>query len=151
MVGKIGQTSDRRGTTGYLAPEILEECFDEKHVAQPGEFSRKSDIWALGCILYQLATTGADMAFNSNEDVKDFARGPLGEYPLPQLGEEANPSFDCETVCPEKQHPIPFVAQINSIISMCLATKASDRITAMKLKVWFEEMKEYMGADMSKK
>jgi serine/threonine protein kinase len=40
------KTTQSRGTDGYRAPELIHE----------GRYSNKVDIWALGCILYLLAT-----------------------------------------------------------------------------------------------
>ena len=39
---------NKEGTKGYMAPEIWEE----------GRYSYKSDVWALGCIFYELCTFG---------------------------------------------------------------------------------------------
>lgn len=41
-------TSQSKGTPGFRAPELLKE--DEAH------FTNKVDIWALGCVLYELAS-----------------------------------------------------------------------------------------------
>ena len=40
-------SSSSKGTSGYRAPELLEDT---------GHYNAKVDIWALGCILYELAT-----------------------------------------------------------------------------------------------
>lgn len=40
-------TDDRGGTAGYRAPEILEN---------PSVFNNKVDIWAMGCVLFELVT-----------------------------------------------------------------------------------------------
>lgn len=45
------ETKFGRGSLGYRAPELY---VDED---EPGYYSRKSDIWALGCILFEIATT----------------------------------------------------------------------------------------------
>lgn len=39
-------TYSAKGTSSYRAPEVLREA----------EFTNKVDIWALGCVLYELAT-----------------------------------------------------------------------------------------------
>jgi len=62
-----------RGTENYLAPEVLEH----------GLVTRKSDIWGLGCILYELATSKA--AFNGAESIRRYSisGGGLEIPPLP--------------------------------------------------------------------
>jgi len=42
------RTSSRRGTDGYRAPELLDD--------PNGSFSNKSDMWSLGCILFEMIT-----------------------------------------------------------------------------------------------
>jgi serine/threonine protein kinase len=49
-------TNARRGTACYRAPEVINEV-------RP-LYNNKSDIWALGCILYKLVTK--EKAFNSD-------------------------------------------------------------------------------------
>jgi len=50
-------TKDSRGSTGYRASELVN--FDGKAV-----YSQKSDIWSMGCILYELPT--GQLAFASD-------------------------------------------------------------------------------------
>src|SRR5271170_505244 len=50
-----------RGTPGHRAPELLE--------GTPGKISTKSDIWALGCLLFSLCTTNGRRAFQSDAAV----------------------------------------------------------------------------------
>jgi len=44
---QLRPTTSRRGTDGYRAPELLD---------QNGSFSNKSDMWSLGCILFEMIT-----------------------------------------------------------------------------------------------
>lgn len=50
------------GTPGYRAPELL----------HGRNFSRKSDVWAIGCLLYELAATGKKKAFSSDLETLSF-------------------------------------------------------------------------------
>jgi len=50
-----------RGTDGFRAPELLLE---------PSKFTNKVDIWAMGCILYQIAT--CKQLFSNDHFVRDF-------------------------------------------------------------------------------
>ena len=57
MEGHSGQeqtTLWARGTPGYRAPELLLPNY-QLTGSDNSRFSKKSDIWALGCILYELA------------------------------------------------------------------------------------------------
>ena len=58
-----------RGTPGYRAPELL---------AISAHYSQKSDIWALGCIVYQVCT--GTKAFEDDWAVRDY--GFAGEEVL---------------------------------------------------------------------
>lgn len=51
-----------RGTAGYRAPEILGEN---------AQFNNKSDIWALGCITYEICTD--QKAFSSDWSVIQYS------------------------------------------------------------------------------
>jgi serine/threonine protein kinase len=54
----------QRGTVGYCAPEL------EKH----GQYNNKADVFALGCIMYELATNGIK-AFKDGYAVRDYSEG----------------------------------------------------------------------------
>jgi len=62
---KMPHPTEGRGTQGYRAPELLR--------AQPN-FTNKVDIWALGCILYELATT--TKAFGNDWATKEYSQEP---------------------------------------------------------------------------
>jgi len=57
-------TSYARGTPGYRAPELVREI---------PVVTKRSDIWALGCILFELAS--GSRAFFSDIDVAGYMRG----------------------------------------------------------------------------
>src|SRR5271169_2961576 len=56
-------THASRGTGGYRAPELLPEG------AAPGRFTSKVDVWALGCIIFELLT--GEQAFSNDFNLYD--------------------------------------------------------------------------------
>jgi serine/threonine protein kinase len=57
-----------RGTPGYRAPELLELSGSQ---SEKSVYSKKSDIWALGCIFYEL--TFSKQLFVSDLSARDWA------------------------------------------------------------------------------
>src|SRR5271155_1059326 len=79
---KAYTTQFARGTCSYRAPELLR--------ASP-TFNNKVDIWAMGCILYELVY--ATKAFPSDEELFHFTmsvRTNGGKIELPQSSETVN-------------------------------------------------------------
>jgi serine/threonine protein kinase len=62
-----------RGTSGYRAPEVLRE---------EAIYTNKVDIWAVGCILYELAA--GNKAFHEDWAVREYAFGS-DEIPLREI------------------------------------------------------------------
>jgi len=147
MVGSdaMGLSGQRRGTPGFRAPELLRTSY-EKGIEKPGEFSVKSDIWAIGCILYQIATTGTARAFPDDYEVVKFYES---QAQSPQIELSQNPSLNLQMFCPEKNDKVSFLSQINKVIASCLAQEPSGRATAMQLKVRFETMKKNLGNELT--
>jgi serine/threonine protein kinase len=67
-------TADARGTAGYRAPELMSGL-------EGGTFTKKVDIWAMGCILYKLAF-GKKMFLNDWETMKYASAGESVDLPL---------------------------------------------------------------------
>ena len=57
-------SSSKRGTDAYRAPELLRGT---------KQFSKKSDIWALGCILYEMCMR--KKAFRGDWEISDWVAG----------------------------------------------------------------------------
>jgi serine/threonine protein kinase len=130
----------RRGTSGFRAPELLNTDADD------GQFSRKSDVWAMGCILFQLATTAKASAFKDDWFVMAYSHG----YDVcPQIDDTANQSLNRDIYCPDEKSKTTCLSQINSVLALCFAREPSARATTMKLKVTFERMKAYLMDDMN--
>lgn len=100
-------TRDARGTQCYRAPELVQKS---------PRFNNKVDIWALGCILYELLFS--KKAFDGDYAVFEFSVSPR---PF-QLPREKPPSID----------EVSFTA-LSTIILSCLNAADSDRPTATEL------------------
>ena len=61
-----------RGTSSYRAPELSSD--------KPS-FNNKTDIWALGCVLYELVT--GQKRFTDDWAVRDYIQSLLEESPIP--------------------------------------------------------------------
>jgi serine/threonine protein kinase len=57
------QTENSRGTSGYRAPELVSDAY----------FSTKVDIWALGCIAYEILTRTS--AFSDDFEIYSYSVG----------------------------------------------------------------------------
>lgn len=76
-----GISSDHGGSTGYRAHELLKS----------NEYSDKTDVWAIGCIIMDVATTGRRRAFHDDEEALNYGKG---ESTLPKLKSDDNPELD---------------------------------------------------------
>jgi len=125
------------------APELLDTDNNDGR----GQFSRRSDIWAMGCILFQLATTNAAKpAFKDDWSVMAYAHGLKK---CPEIDDRDNPSLRREIYCPDEKLKTTCLSQINSVLALCFAREPTARATTMKLKVTFERMKAYLMDDMN--
>lgn len=76
----LNTTRYGRGTAGYRAPEILGEN---------AQFNNKSDIWALGCIVYEICV--GQKAFSSDWSVIQYSL--TGQINLSPPWPEVRPEF----------------------------------------------------------
>jgi serine/threonine protein kinase len=92
------------GTAEYTSPELL----------QDRSTTFKSDVWALGCILYQL--TFGKTPFKSTSEYLVFKKIMSGTFPIPQV------------TTPESSNDIENThKQIIDLITTCLTLNPSDR------------------------
>lgn len=68
----LNTTRNGRGTAGYRAPEIL---------ADDARFNNKADIWALGCVVYELCT--GERVFTSDWSVLQYPLSSDLKLPAP--------------------------------------------------------------------
>ena len=130
---------ERRGTDAYRAPELAEFTYDASGNSQPGVFSKESDIWAIGCILFQVATTNKYRAFQSDYGAIAYKNGWEG-YGLPGLCEMDNETLRQETICTELGYSLALWKQINAILDECFRRDPKERATALELKDRFARL-----------
>lgn len=147
--GDVALSHDRWGTTAYRAPELLDFSYDEAGHSRPAEVSRKSDIWAIGCILFKVASCNRACAFTSDYNVIAFKNRHEG-HALPQLEEGHNKALCHAIWCPERDRVLPLWEQVNSMIKLCLAIDPEERPTALELSNRFEKMRKILLQDEGK-
>ena len=122
----------KRGTNTYRAPELIQKC----------EASKKSDIWALGCILYRVATMDNATAFR--DDCQWEATG-CGRYRLEGRTPRLNANYSKTLIQPMgRGNSVPFGQHLNSVLGDCFAFDPKDRPTAHDLKLRFENMRSVL-------
>ena len=130
--GKDNLSKYGRGTPGYRAPELQESNYDDSGQSSSVSFSKKSDIWAIGCILYALASTGVKSAFPSDSVAYWYAHG---ETDVPQLNSSSNPNL-----AGQYGMSAPIWGKLNDIIKVCLSPSPEDRPSASELLTRFQDI-----------
>jgi serine/threonine protein kinase len=118
-----------RGTPSYRAPELISRQV----------YSKRSDSWSVGCVLFKVATTNKRSAFRGDWDVAKFALCPT--IPCPRLEPTDNVTLKQETICPAQGRPVPLWEQINSILELCFTREPEQRATAYQLLERFENIR----------
>jgi serine/threonine protein kinase len=106
-------TTCARGTECYRAPELLRE---------PSLFNSKTDIWALGCILYELV-------FSKKAFVTDFAL-----FELMLSHEQFRLPFETLSSIDEIS-----TTRLSTVLSNCLDLDFQRRATAEQLLIFFND------------
>ena len=119
----------KRGTNTYRALELIERC----------EASKKSDIWAMGCILYRVATMDNAGAFR--DDCQWEPTG-CGNYRLERKMPRLNATYNKALLKRMgSATSAPFWQHLNSVLEDCFAFDPHERPTAQDLKLRFENMR----------
>jgi serine/threonine protein kinase len=135
--GKVGLSHGRRGTAGYLGPEFITEYGDK-----PAEYTTSADIWAIGCIIFELANTKGRRAFGYDDwPVHKYS---TGLSPVPQLTPIDNSHLETRIFDPTANAHLPLLQQLNTILRSCFALDPTKRINVLELKAHFEHMKVYL-------
>ena len=135
--GKENLSKYGRGTAGYRAPELQECNYDEDEQPSRVSFSKKSDIWSIGCILYALASTGVKSAFPSDSVAYWYAHG---ETEVPQLSETNNPNLSRQTTT-QSGISAPVWIVLNGIVKHCLSPLPEARLSASELITQFQDLR----------
>ena len=106
-----GSSTGRFGTACYRDPELINK----------GHYSEKTDIWAFGCVLLEVARTGRGYAFKYDEEALEYAKTQSRDL-LPQLLGSENPSLT------ETQ-----VEWFNQVVEQCLKPIPEKRYTSEDL------------------
>ena len=85
------------------------------------EYSDKTDIWAFGCVMMEVASSGRQMAFTDDYIAARYNEGAEG-YALPQLKKEDNPALDESSL-----------RYFNSLVKSCLQRESKNRPSADQL------------------
>jgi serine/threonine protein kinase len=86
-----------------------------------GHYSEKTNIWAFGCVLLEVARTGRGYAFKYDEEALEYFETKSSDL-LPQLLGDENPLLS------EDQ-----VEWLNQIIEQCLKPIPKERYTSERL------------------
>jgi serine/threonine protein kinase len=125
-------TTKGRGTECYRAPELISN-------EGSGRFSYKSDVWALGCIAYELCMR--EMAYRSDWEVLGFSSGSRGnaqrQVTLHQLLETPRPPLPCENCgmhAEELERILRDLKDLNALLNRILSKDSQNRPTAEEIK-----------------
>ena len=138
--GKVGLSHGRRGTPGYLPPEFIPDHAIGNQ--NPAEYTTSADIWAMGCVIFELATAKRRRAFGyDNWYAVNFAKGLS---PVPQLTNHDNPFLGTPIFSRATNTILPMLQQFNSILELCFAVDPKRRLNALELKARFDDMKIFL-------
>lgn len=106
-----GVSSAKHGSNCYRSPELMKE----------NQYSEKSDIWAFGCVVMDVASSGKEVAFTDDYLARMYNEGAIG-FELPQLKREHNKALDESSI-----------RYFNSLVKSCLQRDPKLRPSAKEL------------------
>jgi len=106
-----GVSSAKYGSNCYRSPELMKE----------NQYSEKSDIWAFGCVVMEVASSGKEIAFTDDYLARKYNEGAKG-FDLPQLKREDNTALDESSI-----------RYFNSLVKSCLQRDPKLRPSAKEL------------------
>jgi serine/threonine protein kinase len=118
-------SSSRRGTSSYYSPELL----------RYGTYSPKSDIWALGCILFELFNRRP--AFRNEWEIVEIRSGPVRELEMPSL--ELPSCVQCDGNLRNYEGKRRHLLDLNDVLKGMLSVEVDQRPTARALhRMWLD-------------
>ena len=124
----LDYSSSKRGTDAYRAPELLRGS---------KQFSRKSDIWALGCILYEMCMR--KKAFRGDWEISDWVAGSTEpNISIPPYRIPDGSCARCSHLVAELSLKLNDLEDINETLRALLNIDARKRPSARELKIKWE-------------
>ena len=106
-----GVSSAKYGSNCYRSPELM----------KVNQYSAKSDIWAFGCVVMEVASSGKEVAFTDDFLARKYNEGAKG-FELPQLKREDNTALDESSI-----------RYFNSLVKSCFQRDPKSRPSAKEL------------------
>jgi serine/threonine protein kinase len=127
-----GKTTQGRGTHGYRAPELL---LDQK-------YSSKSDMWALGCILFEMFMR--KKAFEEDwQTVRAKESGTVDKQIIDQIDiSDEHGCVHCTSHLGEFENQIPVLKEVNETLIGLMSIEAKERPSARDLQELWKKWDE---------
>ena len=118
------QSMGARGTTGYRAPELMRD----------NQFSKMTDIWALGCILYEMCMRTRAFPSDWHTLVHADSNTPMN-ISIPVAGEPDLSCSHCRHIFEDFSRQRDVMEDINQTLMSMLDNDSSNRPSARSLKL----------------
>ena len=132
---RFNTTHESRGTPCYRAPEIVR--VDDNRV-----FNNKADIWALGCIIYELFS--ASKAFASDWHVTEYSKSRNLDLPIPWPAQLINHTHSVrDEAFKELQRLDALLSEVRAKIMLTLCVDPVYRPSAKEFLEAWSRLEEY--------